>query len=110
FGRAADFEVFKHYLKEAVDQCAVAVNAYVLMTNHIHLLLTPGNSAGVSKALHSASRRYAGYFNSRYKRTGTLWEGRFYAALVPSERYLFSCYRYIDMNPVRARLVSRPDE
>src|SRR5205809_3732839 len=82
FSRAADFEIYKHYLKEAVDLCAVAVNAYVLMTNHVHLMMTPSDSEGISKALHSTSRRYAGYFNMRYRRTGTLWEGRFYAALI----------------------------
>jgi putative transposase len=110
FRRTADFEGFKHYLKEASEQWAVAVNAYVLMTNHVHLMLTPHDAQGISNALHSASRRYAGLFNARYKRTGTLWEGRFYAALIPTEHYLFACYRYMDMNPVRANLVLRPDE
>jgi putative transposase len=79
------------------------------MGNHVHLMLTPAEPVAISRALHSASRRYAGYFNARYQRTGTLWEGRFYAAIIPTERYLFACYRYIDMNPVRAGLVPRPE-
>jgi putative transposase len=110
FRRPADFEVFKHYLKEAVERYAVALNAYVLMNNHVHLMLTPSDVRGISKALHSTSRRYAGYFNARYARTGTLWEGRFGAGLIRAERYLFACYRYIDLNPVRAGIVSRPDQ
>ncbi len=110
FTQTADFGVFRHYLKEAVEQQGVSLNAYVFMTNHIHLMLTPNDASGISKAMHSASRRYAGYFNARYQRTGTLWEGRFYAALITSERYLFACYRYIDMNPVRAGIVRRPND
>jgi len=108
FRRPEDFGVFKHFLKEAVDRHAVAVNAYVLMSNHIHLLLTPREPFAISRALHSASRRYTGYFNARYERTGILWEGRFHASPVTAERYLFACYRYIDMNPVRAGIVTDP--
>jgi putative transposase len=104
-----DFRVLRHFLKEAASKFEVAVNAYVLMTNHIHLMLTPVDEVGISRAMHSASRRYAGYFNAAYARTGTLWEGRFHASLIPEDRYLLACHRYIDMNPVRAGLVDRPD-
>ena len=80
------------------------------MTNHVHLLLTSPDSAGISKMMHSAIRRYAGYFNSRYQRTGTLWEGRFHSTTIASEFYLLGCHRYIDNNPVRAGMVDRPDQ
>ena len=96
-------------MKEAAEETGVAVNAYVFMTNHIHLLLTPQEPMSISRMLHSASRRYSGYFNDRYQRTGTLWEGRFHASLVRTDRYVLACHRYIDMNPVRAGIVSRPD-
>ena len=95
-------------MKEATEEFQVAVNAYVFMTNHVHLLLTPGEPRAISSAMHSASRRYAGYFNQRYERTGTLWEGRFHASLVTTDHYLFSCHRYIDLNPVRAGIVVDP--
>src|SRR5579859_7002734 len=110
FRRPADFGVYKHYLKEAIEHHGVSLNAYVLMTNHVHLMLTPRDATGISKALHSASRRYARYFNARYRRTGTLWEGRFHAAVIRSEHYLFACHRYIDLNPVRAGIVAHPEQ
>jgi putative transposase len=105
-----DFRVFRSFLKEAVDGLDVAVNGYVFMTNHIHLLLTPADALGISKVMHSTSRRYAGYFNTAYGRTGTLWEGRFHAALIANDRFLLACHRYIDMNPVRAGIVGSPDQ
>src|ERR1700755_3283307 len=77
-----DFHFLWNCLREAVGELSIAVHAYVLMTNHIHLLATPREPDAISRALHSVSRRYAGYFNKRYSRTGTLWEGRFHAALV----------------------------
>jgi putative transposase len=95
-------------MKEAAEEFQVAVNAYVFMTNHTHLLMTPGEPSAISNAMHSASRRYAGYFNHRYERTGTLWEGRFHASLVTTDHHLLSCHRYIDLNPVRAGLVADP--
>lgn len=104
-----DFGFLWKCLKESTEEFEVAVHAYVMMSNHIHLLLTPAEPLGVSKSLHSAARRYAGYYNNRYGRTGTLWEGRFHAALVPEDRYLLACHRYIDLNPVRAGLVPSPE-
>jgi putative transposase len=92
-----------------VDEHQVAVNAYVFMSNHVHLLLTPGDPLAISRAMHSASRRYAGYFNHRYGRTGTLWEGRFHASLVTTDRYFLACHRYIDQNPLRAGLARVPE-
>lgn len=105
-----DYRFLWRCIKEAADKHRVAVNAYVFMSNHVHLLMTPEEEAGaISKAMHSASRRYAGYFNHRYQRTGTLWEGRFHASLVATDRYLITCHRYIDLNPVRAGLAAAPE-
>lgn len=87
-----------------------ALHAYVLMTNHVHLLVTPNDKGAVSKMMQAIGRRYVGCFNARYPRTGTLWEGRFKAALVDSARYLLTCYRYIELNPVRAGMVRQPVE
>jgi len=78
------------------------------MTNHVHLLVTPGDVHAIPKAMHSVSRRYAGYFNTRYGRTGTLWEGRYRASMITRDPYFLACHRYIDMNPVRAGLAARP--
>lgn len=80
------------------------------MTNHIHLLVTPTFADGLGKMLQMVGRHYVQYFNRRYQRTGTLWEGRYKASLVDSERYLLTCYRYIELNPVRANIVQRPAE
>ena len=104
-----DYRFFWRCIKEAADELEVAVNAYVFMSNHMHLLLTPVESSAISRAMHSASRRYAGYFNNRYGRTGTLWEGRFHASLVTTDHYLLACHRYIDLNPVRGGLATVPE-
>ena len=97
-------------LKEASSEAALDINAYVFMTNHVHLLATPRDVQAISKVMHSVSRRYAGYFNTRYGRTGTLWEGRYRASVITLDSYFLACHRYIDMNPVRAGLVGRPDD
>jgi putative transposase len=78
------------------------------MTNHVHLLVTPQKPGAVSKMMQAIGRRYVGCFNARYRRTGTLWEGRFKAALVDSDRYLLTCYRYIELKPVRAGMALVP--
>jgi putative transposase len=84
------------------------VHAYVLMTNHIHLLATGGNRMSAPRVVQRLGRRYVGYFNYLHGRTGTLWEGRFRSTLVQAERYLLACQRYIEMNPVRAGMVESP--
>lgn len=109
FKCTGDYMFFRSCLGKAALEFGVAVHGYVLMTNHVHLLMTPRDSVAISKAMHSAIRRYAGYFNTRYQRTGTLWEGRFHSAVIASDHYLFACHRYIDNNPVRAGMVERPD-
>ncbi len=105
-----DYETFSEYLMDACDQYECRIHAYVWMTNHIHLLLTPDTKEGISKAMQSLGRKYVQYFNRKYKRTGTLWEGRYKATIIDSENYLFACYRYIELNPVRANMVSHPRE
>src|SRR5438046_949751 len=108
FRQEADFRVYWACLKEAVERCGVDVNAYVFMSNHVHLLLTPSSHAAISRAMHSVSRRYARYFNARYGRKGTLWQERFFASLITTDKYLLACHRYIDMNPVRAGMAVDP--
>ncbi|MGH8809801.1 MAG: transposase, partial [Noviherbaspirillum sp.] len=94
--------------QEAAKRHGLAVHAYVLMTNHIHLLASPDTATSVPKTLQSVGRRYVQYFNFRYQRTGTLWEGRYRATVVDAENYLFECMRYIELNPVRAGMVDHP--
>ena len=105
-----DYRFLWKCIKEAADKHQVAVNAYVFMSNHVHLLLTPEDPWAISRTMHSASRRYAGYFNKRYERTGTLWEGRFHASLVKTDSYFLTCHRYIDQNPLRAGLARVPEQ
>lgn len=106
-------ENYERYLKlwrEVSRRYGVAVHAYCLMTNHIHFLATPARAASLSNTLKVVGSRYAQYINKQYRRTGTLWEGRHRASLVQSERYLLACMRYIELNPVRARMIARPEE
>ena len=84
------------------------VRAYVLMTNHAHILVTPSQKDTLSRFMQHIGRRYVQYFNFCYRRTGTLWEGRYKASLVETERYVLTCYRYIELNPVRAGMVPIP--
>ncbi len=86
----------------------VDIHAYVLMTNHVHLLASPGSSEGLPRAMQTLGRGYVGWYNHRHGRTGTLWEGRYKATLVDSEGYLLACMRYIELNPVRAGLATAP--
>jgi putative transposase len=80
------------------------------MTNHVHILVTPSTEHGLGKMVQMVGRYYVQYFNRQYRRTGTLWEGRYKASLVDSEQYLLACQRYIEMNPVRAYMVENPAE
>ena len=89
---------------------AVDIHAWVLMSNHVHLLCTPQHDGAVSLMMRSVGRRYVQYFNYQYRRSGTLWEGRYKSCLVQAERYLIEVYRYIELNPVRANLVDDPSE
>jgi putative transposase len=92
-------------LSRHARRLGVDVHAYVLMTNHVHLLVTPRAHGAVSTLMQDIGREYVRTVNSVHRRTGTLWEGRFHACLVESERYLLTCMRYIELNPVRAGMV-----
>jgi putative transposase len=105
-----DYRQFADMLALAADKHDCQIHAYVLMTNHVHLLATPRNDDGIGKMMQSLGRRYVQYFNFRNARTGTLWEGRYRATLVDTEQYLFACMRYIELNPVRAGMVTLPGE
>ena len=105
-----DYRCFLKWLKAAAEKHRCQIHAYALMTNHVHLLVTPDIEYGLSKAMQSLGVRYVQYFNKKYERTGTLWEGKHKATLVESDRYLFACYRYIEMNPVRAGMVNHPGD
>lgn len=88
----------------------VAIHAWVIMDNHFHLLATPETQEGLPQMMQAVGRAYVRYFNLRHKRTGTLWEGRYRSTLIESERYLLACMAYIDLNPVRAGMVTRPED
>ncbi len=95
-------------LRELALAHACQVHAYVLMTNHVHLLVTPGQSGALACMMQALGRRYVRYVNDHYRRTGTLWEGRYKACLVDGDDHLLRCYRYIELNPVRAGMVADP--
>jgi putative transposase len=101
---------YVHLLADALVRFACELHAYVLMDNHVHLLLTPRSPGAVSRLMHTFSRNYVGLFNARHGRTGTLWEGRYKACLVDSEAYVLVCSRYIELNPVRAAMVEAPGQ
>jgi len=99
------------YLANLRELCArnrCALHAFCLMTNHVHLLLTPADAPACTNLMRDLGQRYVQYFNRRHGRTGTLWEGRFRSCLVDSARYVLGCYRYIEMNPARAGMVATP--
>ncbi len=109
FREDADYARYLGWLREIAAAHGLAIHAYVLMPNHVHLLVTPPTDTAVSKAMQALGRRYVRWFNDKYGRTGTLWEGRFRSAVIDADRYLLACSRYIEMNPVRAGIVNAPD-
>ena len=108
FAADVDYQFFRDALVEAAAKHGLEIHAYVWMTNHIHLLATPKYNDSISKVFQSVGRRYVQYFNFTYKRSGTLWEGRYRATVVDSEHYLLTLMRYIELNPVRAGMVATP--
>ncbi|MCE9687621.1 transposase [Shewanella sp. AS16] len=108
FANEEDMKAYLAWLKDYSKKYGVNIHAWVLMTNHVHLLCTPVNSTGISQMMQALGRMYVMYFNKRYHRSGTLWEGRFRSCLVQEDRYLFQLYRYIELNPVRAGMVADP--
>jgi putative transposase len=106
----ADRARYMAALLRASERAHCTVHAYVLMTNHVHLLVTAGDACAPSRMMQTLGRCYVRYFNERHERTGTLWEGRYRSSLIDSERYFLQCSRYVETNPVRAGLVSSPEE
>ncbi len=107
FVTESDYQTLLDLLVENADKFDVAIHAYVLMSNHFHLLVTPRTADGLPQMMQAVGRRYVRYFNNAQKRSGTLWEGRYKSTLIQSERYLLACMAYIDLNPVRAGLVTQ---
>ena len=105
-----DFSAYANWLKEYSDKFEVSIHAWVFMTNHVHLLATPNREGGLQSMMQSLGRRYVQYFNFTYKRSGTLWEGRYKSSVVQQKDYLLACYRYIELNPVRAGMVDDPSD
>lgn len=103
-----DYQIYRHWLGEALKDTVCLLHAYVQMTNHAHLLLTPPGPEAVSRLVISLGRRYVQYINKTYRRTGTLWDSRYKSSLVQADAYLLLCQRYIELNPVRANMVDDP--
>ena len=110
FCAETDYRFYLDKLRLACEKHGCDIHAYVLMTNHVHLLITPQEEQSLSKALQMLGRYYVQFFNHCYRRTGTLWEGRYKATLIDTEAYLLTCMRYIELNPVRAGMVAHPSE
>lgn len=108
FFHEADYISYLDLMFESAGQYAVSIHAFVCMTNHVHILLTPWGEDSVSRLMQRLGALYASGINAVYSRTGSLWEGRFKSSLVDSERHVLACYRYIEMNPVRAGMVVHP--
>lgn len=108
FADDADYTFYLDRLREVCERFKCRIHAYVLMTNHVHLLITPETGIGIGKVMQSLGRQYVQYFNYRYRRTGTLWEGRYKASLLNTDQYLLACYQYVELNPVRAGMVEQP--
>ena len=103
-----DYHFYIECLQSAIQKNKLSVHSYVLMSNHVHILASPDVETSISKTLQSVGRKYVQYFNYTYKRTGTLWEGRYKATVIDSDQYLLTCMRYIELNPVRANMVKHP--
>lgn len=105
-----DYRFYLDWLKEYAEKSGCLIHAYVLMTNHVHLLLSSTTRDGVGTLMKAQGQRYVQYVNRTYGRSGTLWEGRFRSCLTQEESYLLACQRYIELNPVRAGIVEHPAE
>jgi putative transposase len=105
-----DIAAYANWLEKGVAKFELRVHAWVFMTNHVHLLMTPLNGDSTSKLMQYLGRLYVRYFNYAYARSGTLFEGRFRSSLVQEENYFLTCQRYIELNPVRAGMVTDPGD
>lgn len=106
----SDFNLYRQYLFEGLRRYDTVMHAYCLMTNHVHLLVTPAHEHSISRLVQYVAGRYVRDINRRYRRTGTLWEGRHKGSIIEADRYLLATYRYIEMNPVAAGMVEHPAE
>jgi putative transposase len=110
FFGGADYRLYLDLLGESLHRYATRLHAYVLMTNHVHLLMTPLAADSISRTMKTLASRYAFFLNKSYCRTGTIWEGRHKASIVQTDRYLLKCYRYIELNPVTAAMVESSEQ
>ncbi|MFW5432136.1 MAG: transposase [Methylophilaceae bacterium] len=106
FQSEEDMIRIKEDIEQSLAKSNCALHAYVVMTNHLHLLITPEDKEDLTVFMQSMANRYVRYFNAKYQRTGTIWEGRYKSCLIDSEQYLFTLYRYIEMNPIKANMVT----
>ena len=106
FRRDGDYTLYLLHLRELAAALDCAVHAYCLMTNHVHMLITPPSAQACMALMRNLGQRYVQHFNRVYERTGTLWEGRYRSCVVQSAQYVLACYRYIEHNPVRARMAA----
>jgi putative transposase len=109
FFESSDYYFYLDKLREALDKYDVSLHAYVLMTNHVHLLMSAPGEDAISHLMQFVGRHYVPYVNKKYGFSGSWWEGRFKSSLIDSERYLFACMQYIELNPIRAGIVSSPE-
>ncbi len=105
-----DYQYYLELWKNMSNRYGVLVHAYCLMTNHIHILASPEHETAISDTMRVVGSRYAQFINNKYQRTGSLWEGRHKSSMVQTEQYLLICYRYIELNPVRANMVDLPED
>ncbi|MBI1906127.1 MAG: transposase [Rhodocyclales bacterium] len=105
-----DYAAYLGWLRDGAELHGCAVHAYALMTNHVHLLVTPRDSGSISRLMQYVGRHYVKYVNHAYAKSGTLWEGRHKGCLVCGDDYLLTCMRYIELNPVRAGMVAAPGD
>lgn len=110
FFKDEDYLFYLDWLEQYAKVTRCSVHAFVLMTNHVHILLTPHKHDSAGSLMKRLGQRYVQYINRTYKRSGTLWEGRFRSCVVQQQQYLFFCQRYIEMNPVRAGMVLHPEK
>lgn len=105
-----DYTEYVGRLAAAARKFGVAIHAYALMSNHVHLLASPSSAGGIAKMMQAVGGGYVRCFNTRHHRTGTLWDGRYFSSLVGGDSYFWNCHRYIELNPVRAGMVGRPGD
>ncbi len=103
-----DYQFYLEWLGKYAEETDSSVHSYVLMTNHVHLLLTPARGESSAQLMKRLGQRYVQYINRTYRRSGTLWEGRYRSCLTQDDGYLLNCHRYIELNPVRAKMVEHP--